>query len=214
MSDFDKDYFERGLQTGKSAYENYRWIPEMTIPFAYELIRHLEIKRSDNILDFGTAKGYLVKAFRLLHYKAYGTDISQYALKEAPLDVKPYLYDWNQYPKLYKQQAWINPGWNWIIAKDVFEHIEKDKLEKLLKVLQPLTKNMFVIVPLGEDGKYNAPINDLDPTHVICEDFQWWCDLFNRTGFKVDDLRNEIPYMKQTYKGIINAHAFFKLKAK
>jgi len=204
---FDKDYFERGLQTGKSMYENYRWIPELTIPLAYEIIQYLEITRDQSILDFGCAKGYLVKAFRLLHFDAWGTDISDYALGQAPLDVKGYLFDWKRYDQLKGK-------YDWIIAKDVFEHIDVKNLQLTLAVLGMLSRNIFAIIPLGENGKYNAGTNDLDPSHVICENHQWWCDFFNDVGFKVRDLNSNIPYMKMTYKDIPNAHGFFKLKAR
>jgi len=204
---FDKDYFERGLQTGKSGYENYRWIPELTIPFAFDIIRYCEIKKEESILDFGCAKGFLVKAFRLLHYHAEGVDISRYAIKKAPEDIKRYLF------LCGTDRIQDLPNYDWLIAKDVFEHITVPELVILLRKLQSKIGKMFVIVPLGKDGKFNASTNDLDPSHEICEDFQWWCDLFNRTGFKVTDLQNEVPYMKQAYKEIPNAHAFIKLKS-
>ena len=31
-SQYDEDYFLRGKQTGKSLYEDYRWLPELTRP--------------------------------------------------------------------------------------------------------------------------------------------------------------------------------------
>ena len=74
---YDKDYFENGLGSTKSCYENYRWIPELTIPMANKLINYLEINNNYKLLDFGCSKGYLVKALRLLDYDCYGVDISR-----------------------------------------------------------------------------------------------------------------------------------------
>ena len=51
MKGYDKDYFENGIQTKKSLYENYRWMPELTIPFCSVLIERLNIKEDDTILD-------------------------------------------------------------------------------------------------------------------------------------------------------------------
>jgi len=206
---YDRDYFERGLQTGKSMYENYRWMPEMTIPLAHEIINYLEIERKHTILDFGCAKGYLVKAFRLLHYNAWGTDISEYALDNVPTDVKDYVFNWIK----ADWSTSVPSRYDWIIIKDVLEHIKHKNLIQLLPKFTTMTKNIFVIVPLGKDGRYYAGTNNLDPSHVICEDFQWWCDLFNDVGFKVVSVDNKIPYIKEAYKEIPNAHGFFKLKA-
>ena len=67
---YDADYFLRGKQTGRSLYENYRWLPDLTIPMVAAMIRHLGIKPDDKILDFGCARGYVVKAFREMGYRA------------------------------------------------------------------------------------------------------------------------------------------------
>ena len=59
---FDEDYFERGVQLGISGYTNYRWIPELTLPLCETMARYLGISKDDRILDFGCAKGYIVRA--------------------------------------------------------------------------------------------------------------------------------------------------------
>ena len=46
---FDKDYFENGVKTGKSDYENYRWIPEMTRKEADVIIDILHLKKGDRV---------------------------------------------------------------------------------------------------------------------------------------------------------------------
>ncbi len=84
--EFDRDYFERGIASGKSLYENYRWIPELTIPMAMTYIDTLGLKKEDRILDFGCAKGYVVKALRMLHRKAWGCDVSDYAIESSDQD--------------------------------------------------------------------------------------------------------------------------------
>ena len=64
---FDENYFERGVETQTSLYQNYRWMPEQTIPMVMTIIDYLKIQRGATVLDFGCAKGFVVKAFRLLH---------------------------------------------------------------------------------------------------------------------------------------------------
>lgn len=88
---YDEDYYERGIENGVSCYTNYRWLPELTIPMAATMIEYLGIDMGDRILDFGCAKGYLVKAFRLLHREAYGFDISDYARENAHDDIRKYV---------------------------------------------------------------------------------------------------------------------------
>ena len=75
---FNEDYYERGLEKGISGYSNYRWMPELTIPMCAMLNESLGIKLGQRILDFGCAKGFIVRAFRLLHREAWGYDPSEY----------------------------------------------------------------------------------------------------------------------------------------
>ncbi len=83
---YDADYYERGVESGKSCYSNYRWLPELTIPMAMVLIDTLGIRpgAGQRVLDFGCAKGFVTKALRMLRRDAWGIDISRYALSQAP----------------------------------------------------------------------------------------------------------------------------------
>src|SRR5512137_1682190 len=119
--DYNEDYFERGLQTGKSNYQNYRWIPELTIPMAMSIIDFLELKPEHKILDFGCAKGYLVKALRLLRRQAWGMDISEYAISCVDSEVR-------QYCALSPHLVNLPKHFDFCVAKDVFEHISEKGL--------------------------------------------------------------------------------------
>jgi len=196
---FDEDYYERGLETGKSCYQNYTWLPELTIAMTMTLIDFLGIKRGQKVLDFGCAKGYVVKALRLLHREAYGCDISKYAIENVDESVKKYCKEEPQ------------GRFEYIIAKDVFEHILIEDLRITLKFLSQISPKMFVIVPLGSNSKYNSSKNDLDITHVICNNEVWWKDLFE-VNWYVDDFRFKVPGIKDSYyEKSPEAHGFFTL---
>lgn len=176
---YDKDYFECGEETGRSLYTDYRWLPELTIPFCAELIARLGIHHVDTILDFGCAKGYMVKAFRLLHREAFGVDVSEYAVACAPEDVKPYITlirSSGDIPLL------LNP-YSWIIAKDVFEHVAYDELESLLRKLRTISHCLFAIIPLGDGDKFLTAREEKDITHQIREGAPWWRDRLIEAGF-------------------------------
>ena len=198
---YDEDYYERGIESHKSCYSNYRWIPELTIPMAFTLIEHLNILPSDKILDFGCAKGYLVKAFRLLHREAFGYDISTYAKDSAPLDVKPYILDT------------YTGNYDWVISKDVFEHVPYEEINDLLKELSKFTRKMFVIVPLGKDGRYVIPAYELDSTHMIREDLNWWKNCFIKNGFSVDAADYNVKYLKENWSHWEKGNGFFSLNS-
>lgn len=198
---FDEDYYMRGLETGKSAYSQYRWIPELTIPLAMSLIDHLHIQKTQSILDLGCSKGYLVKALRLLHREAWGIDISEYALSCVPEDVKPFCGLPNQ---LGKKEFTI------CVAKDVFEHIPLGELSEVLENIK--AKRLFAIVPLGVNGKYTAEVNNMDQSHVICETADWWERCFYNNEWLTIDFSYQVDGIKESYKNIPRAHGFFTLE--
>ena len=177
-SSFDEDYFERGVETGASLYSNYRWIPELTIPLAYEIIKIAGLNEGDRVLDYGCAKGFLVKAFRLLHIDAFGVDISQYAISKAPQDIE-------QYVAVY-ETAHLFDRWNLIVAKDVLEHITVAELHAMLDMFSQVTPQLLVAVPIGDGEKYNILAYELDKTHVIRQTLPWWKEQMERFGFNVE----------------------------
>jgi len=199
-SSFNEDYYEAGVETGVSLYSNYRWIPELTIPFAAHICELLGVRWGQTVLDFGCAKGYLVYALRLLHREAYGVDISDYALARAPQGISPYLR--------HDIGGLGRRTFDWIIAKDVLEHIPTPQLHKTLLDLRKASKKMFVIVPLGSEGSYVVPAMHNDATHEICEDLTWWTDRLTDAGFSAWTASYRIEGMKDHWASYEKGHAF------
>ena len=179
MSDFfDKSYYEAGPQTGKSLYQNYRWIPELTIPLAHHILSYTEQYGDEfkTIMDFGCAKGYLVHALRLLGREAYGVDISEYAISRAPKEV-------NGHVKAIEPQSDDFRYCDLMLAKDILEHIPYAHLVDQMKVIRERCNRIFAIIPLAKDNKYIIPAYELDKSHYIREDKEWWIGVFQRAGF-------------------------------
>lgn len=204
---YNVDYFENGIINGVSLYENYRWIPELTIPMCHSLILNLDIKDTDFILDYGCAKGYVVRAFRLLGYSAYGTDISEYALSTAPNEISKFLFSVENIPK--------DIHFDWCIAKDVFEHISYSEIVDTIKQIMEISTNLFVVVPLGDGEKYIIPSMELDRTHVIRESLEWWENMFKDCGFDVTYSKNNMGTLKDKWvEPFPNGNGFFIIRKK
>ncbi len=172
---FDADYYERGVESGKSLYKDYRWLPDLTLPMAEAIVKGCGINRSDVILDFGCAKGYLVKALRQMGFLAYGTDISEYAIGAADDEVRKYLF--------YEGTPFSHV-WDWTICKDVLEHIPEHELLGVLTGIRRTSGNIFVAVPLGNNGAYTIPDMEKDVTHQIRRPLWWWSGRLEEAGFK------------------------------
>ena len=138
---FDKEYFETGRETGKSWYENYRWMPQRSFREALAIIDYLHLDENSYVLEIGTAKGFLVRALRELEIKADGCDISSYALSFSPEGC------WNcSDGKSWDEHS--NFGYTNIVVKDMLEHLNKQQLEASLNNFSKVAKEMLCIVPI------------------------------------------------------------------
>lgn len=158
MNAFAEDYFLRGTQTGISNFTDYRWLPDSTIAMAANLRRHLRMKDGETLLDVGCARGYYVKALRMLGIEAHGYDISEWAIANCDPEVKPYVSNYLN-----------GTEYDVITGKDVLEHIAPDELRTLITRLSLFTKRqMFFIVPLAfkPGGDYVHPKEENDKTHI------------------------------------------------
>ena len=177
---FDREYFEQGPMTGKSLYTNYRWMPELTIPLCHHLSKECPFSIDDTILDFGCAKGYIVHALRLLGYEAYGGYVQL---------IEPY----TPFPQ---------HRYNWIICKDILEHIPYERIDDQLSILADSCNDLIAMVPLGDGEKYNIPAYEKDVTHIIREDLEWWHERFTANGFSVDVETHDLGPFKSNWQGI------------
>lgn len=188
-ANFDHDYYERGVETRLSGYTNYHWRPEYVLPMA-NLIRQKFGQRTT--LDFGCAKGFLVKALRMLGVRAFGYDISRYAIKNCDPAVQGFV--WDQFPA---------PGPNLfgtIIAKDVLEHVAENRLPEELARIHGLCcprAQVLVVVPLGDNNLYRIREYELDVTHRIRQDEVWWINAFKTAGFEVQEFHYALPGIKE-----------------
>ena len=189
---YDKDYFECGEEKKISCYTNYHWMPTRTLTTASVLIRRANITIDDTILDYGCAKGFLVKAFYWLGYDAFGTDTSKYALKTADAEIKSRLFLPRNIPE---------PQYDIVIGKDILEHIPYENINGFLKNIFSLTKkkNVFVI-PLGDrNGKYVIPRFELDKTHIIKEPQDWWLEQIKIAGGTPINFTDDVKDIKPNW---------------
>jgi len=158
--EFDEDYFMHGQEKGVSNYSNYSWLGEITVALAKAIKRHLGICAADTVLDYGCARGYLVRAVREIGLSAGGWDISKWAIENCDESVKDCV-------QLVPETA--ETQFDWIIAKDVLEHVPASDLQRTVTALLNVArKGMFIVVPLSnqDGGPYVGPLDNKDATHI------------------------------------------------
>lgn len=202
---FDKDYYENGKNSGKSLYEIFHWIPERSFKEAHWFIKNLYVGDKKTILDFGCAKGYFVKALRILGYDAYGYDFSKYAIDNCDEFVKSYV---TSNIKDYILR------FDYCFCKDVLEHSLDDKnLLDNLELIKAVSKNILLIVPLAEKGVYIAKEYEKDKSHFIRKSFEEWKEIIEKVfeNCITIDYSFELQGIKDNWESIEKSNLFVKI---
>lgn len=201
---FDADYFQRGPETGKSNYVNYSWLPEVTLPCAHRMVEYLGIRHGDLVLDVGAARGYYVKAMRMMGIESHGYDISKWAVENCDPDVQRYMS--NDFPKFFP---------DWATIKDVLEHVPLQDLNYLCERLnRTISKGLLVIVPVVSEsgGDFVREEDRMDSTHVIRWTFLEWLGFLEQKFPKFTVSASfHVPGIKPASEIVPHSTAFFKL---
>lgn len=159
------------------------------------MIDYLGIKRGQKVLDYGCAKGFMVKAFHWLGREAYGCDISEYALSKSDPNISDCL-----------SKTLPDRDFHYIICKDTLEHIPLKDMRRLLTNFR--SNVFFCIVPLGDGKKYNIPAYELDSTHIHRQNLTWWTDLLKSCNWKIKSAVPKIPGIKDNWNYCADGNAF------
>ncbi len=203
---YDADYFERGKQSGKGWLENYHWMPRRSFREGLAYIGHLGLDKRSYVLDFGCAKGFIVKALRELEIKADGCDISSYALSFAPKGC------WNcTNPKSWQEHSNM---YTHIACKDVLEHLTVQQLHTTFQNLALVAPIMMCVIPMGDNGVYRIPEYHTEISHLVIENESWWKKLFEEVGWSVKKDTNHVPGLKDNWMQVPNGNHVFVLERK
>ena len=177
---FNEEYFESDKWLINGGFRSYRY--EDYYPLFIDLaiiIRH--IFNPAKVLDVGCAKGFLVLAFRELGIKSFGIDISEYALSNALISVRPYLHksrlgqDRLPFPDKY---------FDFISAIGIIEYIEN--LHHAISELRRVTNGVLYLTV----GLYKRNPNSKLRLHA--HNSQWWIQLLQSEGFQYSPYYGEL----------------------
>lgn len=204
---FDADYFLNGEAKGLSNYSDFRWLPDLTIPMATQAQWLLGIKPNEIVYEIGAARGYFIKALRMLGIEAWGMDVSEWAVQNCDPAVKEYLCTELSLPE---------KGWDLVWCKDVLEHIPVDELEALIpRVLKATRRMFFIIVPLAltTGGAYGCPVDEADATHVIRWTLPTWLEFLQKQSkdFVVSG-SYEMPVLKPNCYEYPRSYGFIQVR--
>ena len=93
------------------------------------------------------------------------------------------------------------------------KHFGLNELDQLISKFKRISnKGVFCIIPLAEDGRYVIPSYELDQTHIIREDIDWWTNKFKENGFTLQTVAYKMKNIKENYTKWERGNGFFILR--
>jgi ubiquinone/menaquinone biosynthesis C-methylase UbiE len=178
---FDREYFdgERKYGYGGYTYDKKYWASTVK-----NFIEHYKLNSNSSILDIGCAKGFMLKDFKdlLPDSKIMGIDISEYALKNAHLNVKNNLIQGDAV-----NLPFLDNAFDLVISINTIHNLDKKDCVKALREIQRISKkNSFVMVDgwRSEVEKVNLEAWVLTAQTILSVDK--WVELFDEAGYTGD----------------------------
>ena len=163
MTNYDEDYFLRGNEIGKSLYTDYKWLCLPTMKMALTLIEQFDL-HDKTVIDYGCARGYLVKALRRFDVNAIGVDVSEWALSNCDSEISDSVGHIEDHDRVC----------DFGICKDVLEHIDEKDMPSVFSFMEKFAKEWFLVIPVGDNGKFYIDNYNLDPSHVNIKPITGW----------------------------------------
>lgn len=205
-SDYGEEYYKTRFD--KTPGADGEWNPRFAKPLSDGIVNFTGITSQSRVFDFGCGRGFLMKALNIYHRveNVCGCDVSEYAVDNLdPHNSGKIRLATDDNPVPYEGPFDI------IIAKDVFEHIRKEELTKILTKMRQITDRLMIIVPNAVEGKYLLDNDEADETHVIRDDIQWWISFLERHGFALDKHTHRVPGIKDHWFEVHNEGTNFFL---
>jgi ubiquinone/menaquinone biosynthesis C-methylase UbiE len=130
---FDKTYYTTG------GYDDYlQRFEKQGFDYASKLVKILKPKKSWRFLDVGCGMGGIVLALRKLGYKAWGTEVSPFCLKNSPVK------KWIKFGDILNLPFKDN-SFEVVLTIDVFCYLNKKEVRQAIKELSRVTKRFLFV---------------------------------------------------------------------
>src|SRR5215469_7822755 len=161
---FDENYYKTGC--GLPYERNEHWLTFFGL-IADEIIRSLKPR---TVFDAGCAKGFLVESFWDRGVKAYGIDISEFAVSQVRRDMQRYC----------RQGSILEPlkgRYDLVTCIEVLEHLTPEETEIAIANLTAITDAIVFS---------STPSDFTEPTHYNVQPSIRWLSQFAALGFWPD----------------------------
>jgi len=178
---FGKEYFDGDRKYG---YGGYSYDKKYWAATVKNFTKYYDLKPNSSILDIGCAKGFMLKDFKdlLPDSRIKGIDISNYAIRNAHLDVKNFLTQGNAMELPFSDGAF-----DLVISINTIHNlIEEDCVRSLTEIQRVSKGNSFVMVDGWRNKVEKENLEAWVLTAQTILSVERWVELFNEAGYTGD----------------------------
>jgi ubiquinone/menaquinone biosynthesis C-methylase UbiE len=178
---FGQEYFDGDRRYG---YGGYTYDKKFWAATVKNFTEHYELKSNSSILDIGCAKGFMLKDFKdlLPNSRIKGIDISNYAIRNAHLDVKNFLIQGNAMELPFSDGAF-----DLVISINTIHNLKIEDCVRSLKEIQRVSKgNSFVMVDGWRSKVEKENLEAWVLTAQTILSVEKWVELFNDARYTGD----------------------------
>lgn len=177
---YNEEYYRQyDVGIGKVNYQNSTYTKDFLTGIAKQIVSDFHPK---TVLDAGCAMGHLVAALRDLGVKAYGVDVSEYAIANVREDIRPFCRTASlseDFP------ADLPQHYDLVVTIEVLEHLYAEDGQK---AIANLCKHADTVL-------FSSTPDDFEErTHVNVQQREYWAKLFFEQGF-TDDINYRPRYL-------------------
>jgi ubiquinone/menaquinone biosynthesis C-methylase UbiE len=148
---FDKDYYSSG------GYKDYlKKFERVGFVYAKRLVKVLKPKKYWKFLDVGCGMGGVILALRKMGYKAFGTEISEFCLKNSPAK------KWMVFGDICKLPFQDN-SFDVVLSLNTICYLTKKEAKKALKELARVSKRFLYIKTINKGSPESSKRKNPDP---------------------------------------------------
>lgn len=175
---YNREYFELGIgYSGYTTTVSGRFFNNIS-----NLYRALKIKiflNPKTVLDVGCGMGLMVYYLRRLGIKAYGMEISEYAILKADPSIKRYISN-----SSILNVPYSNDQFEVVVSVNVLEHLKTNRISQALNECNRVCSKFIVHKIYTKENKWIEAVHKEDFSQISVYTKQWWKNLFKKIGYK------------------------------
>lgn len=178
---FGKEFFDGDRLYG---YGGYNYHPRFWTQTVRRFQNYYKLSDNSTLLDVGCAKGFMLHDFRALipGMKVKGIDISEYAVKNALADVKPFLEVGNA-----NKLPYADKSYDLVISINTVHNLPLYECKRAISEIQRVSKkHSFITVDAYRNNIEKKRMMMWNLTAKTILSVEDWKKLFSEVGFKGD----------------------------